>query len=114
MKESPLQRKITKRLDGYIADSKPIYYFVKEAGSIRGIADLVICANGQFMVWEVKKSKVEAMLSSGRIVLQRYVMGRVKKARGLGYFVYPENLEERFIELDKLLSLELRLLPLDD
>lgn len=114
MKESAFQRKITQRLTQYVLAKKPLYYFVKEAGSIRGIADIVMCANGYFMVWEVKKSKIEAMLSSGRIVLQRYMLGKVRDAHGRGYFVYPENLEDRFKELDNILALKLRLMPLDD
>lgn len=103
-RESSFQKKITKRLDDLIKEGYPLYYFVKEAGSIRGIPDLVLSVNGRFVVWEVKKSRAEAALSSGRIALQKYTMERVRRSHGKAYFVYPENFESCFSYLMKLLK----------
>lgn len=101
--ESKFQHKITERFDKLIRHGKPLYYFVKEAGSIRGIPDLVLCANGQFMAWEVKTSQEEARRSSGRIVLQKYTVDRIQRAHGSAMIVYPENLEEAFELLEVFL-----------
>lgn len=104
MLESQFSHKITKRLDALVKEGYPLYFFVKEAGSIRGIPDLVICANGFFLVWELKRSSAEAAKTSGRIVLQRYTLSRVHRAQGRGRIVHPDNLEEAFHELMTLLT----------
>lgn len=102
--ESEFQRKVVKRLDALVKEGYPLYSFVKEAGSIRGIPDLVICANGFFLVWELKRSLAEAEKTSGRIVLQRYTLSRVHRAQGRGRIVHPDNLEEAMAELMLLLD----------
>ena len=102
--ESAFQRKVTKKLDELIKKGHAIYYFVKEAGSIRGIPDLVGCANGQFFAWELKRDRSEAEKTSGRIVLQRYTLSRIEQARGIGRIVHPENLEECLQELEAICS----------
>lgn len=77
------------------------YWFIKEAKGVRGIPDLVICINGKFAAWELKKSRAEAKKKTGRIALQKYNLKRVKDSGGHGRIVFPENLEK-----EKLLLLE--------
>ena len=74
-------------------------YFVKEAKSIRGIADIIGCLNGLHFELEVKKSKSEIMGSTGRHILQAKELWRCRNAGGFGEFVYPENFEEVKTEL---------------
>lgn len=92
-------KKVIPRLEKLFKAGHPLYWFIKEAGSLRGIPDLVICANGSFLVWELKRSLAEASKTSGRIVLQRYTLSRVHRAQGLGRIVHPDNLEEAMNEL---------------
>lgn len=78
---------------------KDLYYFTKEAKSIKGIPDLIGCYKGKFFAWELKKSEREGQTSGGRIVLQLYILSLIRRAGGVGEVVYPENLEEKFREL---------------
>lgn len=82
----------------------PIYWFIKEAGAIRGIPDLIICSNGLFFAWELKRSRDEAEKTSGRIVLQRYTCLRIQHANGQADIVHPENLEEMKAKILRTLS----------
>ncbi len=102
--ESKFQHKVTARLDKLIKLGYPLYYFVKEAGSIRGIPDLVICANGSFVAWEIKPSEAEANKTTGRIVLQRYTIDRIQRANGGATLVYPENVDLAFRVVESLLG----------
>jgi hypothetical protein len=81
-------------LESLAKQKYPIYWFIKEAGAIRGIPDLIICVDGLFVAWELKRSRDEAEKSSGRIVLQRYTCLRIQRAGGQAEIVHPENLEE--------------------
>jgi hypothetical protein len=89
-----VQNKIKKTFDKLIKEGLPLYYFIKEAGSIRGIPDIVGCCNGHFFAWEAKPSAGEAAKTSGRIVLQKYTLTRIHQAEGIGMIVHPENFEE--------------------
>lgn len=92
--ESLFAAKVKKKLDTLIKQGEPLYYFVKEAGSIRGIPDLVGCYNGLFFAWELKPSLYEAEKTSGRIVLQRYTLTRIHSAMGEAQLVHPDNLAD--------------------
>lgn len=91
--ESKFSGKVTKKLDTLIKQGHPLYYFVAMAGSIRGIPDIVGCYNGRFFAWELKPSLYEAEKTSGRIVLQRYTLGRIRQAQGQALIVHPDNFE---------------------
>jgi hypothetical protein len=97
-------KKVIPRLEKLFKAGYPLYWFIKEAGSIRGIPDLVICANGSFLVWELKRSASEAGKTSGRIALQLYTLSRVHRSNGRGRIVHPDNLEEAMAELMTLLG----------
>lgn len=89
-KESTYQRKLLKKLKA-IPKS---YFFCKEAGSIRGIADLIGTINGVFVALEVKKSLEEAKKYSPRSALQNKFLADINRAGGLAFLIYPENEEE--------------------
>ena len=102
--ESKFQHQITRILDGWIKQGKPIYYFVKQAGSIRGIPDLIICANGRFVAWEVKPTEEEAKKTNGRIALQKYNISRIVAARGEAEVIHPGNIVSALHVLESLLG----------
>ncbi len=98
MLESKFQKKVIK-----ILKATPNLWFWKvQAGSIRGIPDLVGCYEGRMFMWELKKSKQEGMLTTGRAALQKYRLVQVRRAGGIGEMVYPQNLEEKYKELTGL------------
>lgn len=104
------QSKIKPIFDMWMIKRKPFYYHVKEAGSIRGIPDLMVCANGRFFSWELKPSADEAAKTTGRIALQRYTLARISQARGQARLVHPDNLAQHLQELEDTMALE----PLPD
>ena len=102
--EGTFAKKVKDRLDLLIRQGYPLYYFVKEAGSIRGIPDIIICANGNFVVWELKPTEEEAAKTSGRIVLQKYTIERIQRANGAGTIVHPGNIKLAFQVLESLIG----------
>lgn len=79
------------------------WFFINESSlSIRGLPDIIGVVNGRFFAWEVKKSLKDAQETTGRIVLQRYVLNLIEKAGGIARIVYPENLEECLDELRQI------------
>lgn len=72
---------------------------MKEAKSIRGIPDIIGCTNGTFFALEVKKNEAESLHTTGRIVLQKHNMDKIRRAGGYASFVYPENVDNVIAEL---------------
>ena len=68
------------------------FFTVMQAGSIRGLPDIIGCYQGKFFGWELKRSEAEARKTTGRIALQKHRIKKIKKAGGIGEVVYPENL----------------------
>jgi hypothetical protein len=97
-------KKVIPRLDKMVKRGLPVYWFIKEAKSVRGIPDLIICANGHFVAWELKPTKDEAEKTTGRIALQKYTLTRIQRAHGTAEIVHPENLEEHLSRLEVLCS----------
>lgn len=96
--ESTFQRKFKKRLD----ELPNSVFFVKEAGSIRGISDIIGCCNGRFVALELKRSMREASKKTGRIVLQRHFLTKISRADGFSAMVYPENADYIFNLLESM------------
>jgi len=71
-----------------------VYYFVKEALVIRGIPDIVGCINGKYFTLELKKDRSSCRKRTGRIVLQRRGIEKVKAVGGFGEIVSPHNWED--------------------
>jgi hypothetical protein len=89
-RESVYQSKLLKKLKTIPCS----YFFVKEAGSIRGISDIIGCINGTFVSLEVKKSLEESKKYSPRNALQDKFLADIRKVNGIAYKIYPENEEE--------------------
>jgi len=98
MLEHTFQKKVKKELKTIPS----LYFFVKEAASLRGIPDLIGCVNGRFFAWELKRSEAEGNKTTGRIVLQKVTLNTINKCGGIGRVVYPENFEECLEELKNL------------
>jgi len=96
--ESQFKKKVKEDLDLL----PKCYYFVKEALSLRGIADIIGCKNGRFFALELKKNFKEADKKSGRIVLQKHYIGKIKECGGYGKVAYPEIWQHTLHELRKL------------
>lgn len=95
-----LERTFRKRIVQKNLDTIPgIYYFIKEARGLRGLPDIIGFLNGRAFVWELKRSEAEANKRTGRIVLQRLVLQKIKKTGCIARFVYPENFNECLEEL---------------
>jgi len=85
MKEKPFETQIRKFLD-----IEGCYCFKVWGGGFQqaGIPDLLICVNGYFVAVEVKGDKGKPS------ELQRYNIGKIKKAGGVAMILYPKDFEE--------------------
>lgn len=101
MRESKFQTNVTKKLDSL---GHECFYTVIQAGSIRGLPDIIGCYKGVFFGWELKISLKETKKTTGRIALQKYRIMQIKRAGGIAALVCPENLEENFKALVDLAS----------
>jgi penicillin-binding protein-related factor A (putative recombinase) len=100
--ESQFQSYVKRRL----SEIDGLFFFVKEAKSLRGLPDIIGCYKGRFFGWELKRSKSEASKTTGRIVLQRHKLLQIQQSGGIGEIVHPENLEQclaDLLESDQLL-----------
>ena len=88
--EGLFQKRVLRRLK----QIEGMYVFKKEAAAIRGIPDVIGCFRGRFFCLELKASSKLARRTTGRIVLQKHNIERVRAAGGYGAIVYPENFEE--------------------
>lgn len=79
-----------------------LWAFSHEAGSLRGIPDIIGVYWGHFFAWEMKVNLAETRRKTGRIVLQRYTLQLIRNAGGIAEFVCPENLEDKLTELRQL------------
>jgi IS30 family transposase len=78
------------------------HFFSKEAGSIRGISDILGCVNGTFVAIEVKRSLEESKKYSPRNALQDKYLKDIQKVGGKAYKVFPENEEDVLNDLYKI------------
>ena len=93
--ESQFQSYVKRRL----SEIDGLFFFVKEAKSLRGLPDIIGCYKGRFFGWELKRSRSEAQKTTGRIALQRHKLSQIQMAYGIGEIVHPENLEQKLAEL---------------
>lgn len=94
-RESAFAKQVWKRLDE-IPNS---WFTTVQQKSLRGLPDIIGCVNCTFVGLELKRNKAEMNKKSGRIMLQKYVMGKIIEAGGAGFFVNPDNLELVVVEL---------------
>ena len=64
----------------------------------RGTPDLLICANGHFVAWELKVG------TNKTTELQQFTLEKILISGGVGRVVTPENLKENMEELCGLLK----------
>lgn len=95
--ETRFQTEVTNRLKLYGDDC---WYTVIQAGSIRGLPDIIGCYKGTLFGWELKKSLAETRKRTGRIALQNYRLQKIREAGGIGELVCPENLDQKIQELE--------------
>lgn len=87
-RESAFAKRVWKELDK-IPNS---WFTTIQQKSLRGLPDIIGCVNGTFVGLELKRNKAEMNKKSGRIMLQKYVIGKIIEAGGAGYFVDPDTL----------------------
>jgi len=102
-----------KQVVAYLKDLNRCDFFVKEAKTIRGIADIIGVYAGMPFHLELKKNLAETKKVSGRIVLQRYRLEQACLCGTLGVFLCPENFDRfKFIfnayRLDHCFGIEYR------
>lgn len=78
------------------------YFHKHQAGSIRGISDIIGCVNGRFVALELKRDLISTRSQAGRIVLQRHNIDKINKAGGYGLIVCPDTWEEVFAYLKSI------------
>lgn len=78
-----------------------IWYLKTQEKATRGIPDILICAGGIFLAWELKVGKNKA---SG---LQDFILQKINEAGGIAKVVTPENLDEAYMEVQCLCLLNL-------
>lgn len=90
--ETRFKRKVVRILE----DMGAKVFVIQQLGK-HGDPDLLICLRGKFIALELKKD-----IKSKARPLQVYVLEQVTKARGFAKVVYPENLDETIMELNRL------------
>ena len=68
------------------------WYVVNDHRSIRGIPDIFVCMMGHFIAMELKGS-IKDTGRSARYQLQKHNLDEIRKRKGFGMTVYPENWE---------------------
>lgn len=86
-----------KRVRDKLKTLKNLHFFSIQQASINGTPDILLCANGRFVAWELKKDA-----SSKPTVLQTYHLDTIRKYKGVGEVVHPTNFEEKFEQLRKI------------
>lgn len=75
---------------------------MKEAKSLRGIPDLIVCWHGHFVALEVKRAESEVKKKGAK--LQAYTIDKIRKNDGLAFFIYPENMDDVLQHISKTLN----------
>jgi len=95
----PREHAFQKRVKKELRSIPNCWHFTKEALSIRGLPDIIGIINGRFFAWELKRSKEEASKNTGRIVMQRHILSKIRLVGGIARIVHPDNLQECLEEL---------------
>lgn len=93
-KETRFKMKVQSKLAGL-----PTLWIVKiQQVALRGIPDILMCANGTFVAWELK-------VGNNKVTdLQQHILNKITKANGVARIVTPENLDDMMEELQCLLN----------
>jgi len=96
---SQLESKFQKKV---LADLKTVercHFWKHQAGSIKGIPDIVGVINGSFFALELKKDATSTKKLKGRQVLQGWVLKKIREAGGYAEFTYPEIWDDTLADL---------------
>lgn len=99
--ESKFQDKVQSRFRELQKLGASLWWVKAQMVAIRGIPDLLICANGVFVAWELKVGNNKAS------DLQGWTLDNISKAGGTARVVTPENFDEQLKELACLCGIEL-------
>jgi len=82
--ETRFKEKVIKHLKEF----EDLWFVKVQMVATRGIPDILICYKGFFIAAELKvgKNKLDS--------LQAYNLDKIRKAKGVAWTVYPENLKE--------------------
>lgn len=72
---------------------------VRGGGSLRGVPDYVGCVEGHYIALEYKRDKSELYKDKGRSALQEYRLEEIRKHKGFGAFIYPQNHDQVLREM---------------
>lgn len=75
----------------------PVWFLKTQEMARHGTPDLLICAGGKFVAWELK---VDADIEP----LQAYNLERIRNADGSAHVVTPENFEECLNNLKEFIA----------
>lgn len=78
-----------------------IWFYKTQQVALRGIPDMIICINGEFEAWELKKDE-------GAFIepLQEKILQDINRAGGTAHKVYPENFDYHYERLLKKLGVD--------
>ena len=93
--ETKFKERVLSRLSSY--RQKGVWWLKTQEKTTRGVPDILICAKGQFIAWELKdEDKLQE--------LQIWTLKWIAKSGGVAREVTPKTLEEAFEELDSLIE----------
>jgi hypothetical protein len=82
----------------YLKKLPRTWYVVVDQRALRGTPDLICCINGHLVGIELKASISETH-NSARFKLQQYNLDKIRKAKGFGFVIYPENWDKARLRL---------------
>lgn len=75
-----------------------VFFYKAQQKALRGIPDLIICAGGRFIAWELKVGK------NRPDKLQQHIMENIAKAHGLAWTVTPDNIQWSIEQIQKIVG----------
>lgn len=91
--ETKFKERVFRRLDEVYPRA---WYFKVQAGSVRGIPDVVGLVDGCFFAFELKVKEGE---EGDQFPLQKYHLSKINEALGFARVVYPDTFEDALVEL---------------
>ena len=97
-----LERKFEERFLNRLRSLPKTWWPEKTDSLSRGLPDRIGSVGGFFVALEFKINKSEANKNTGRIVLQKHRLEKIRKSGGLGFIVFPGNADEIYKKLKEL------------